>query len=321
MTHFAGKRLTLQTVIASTCVVLVIGYCARHTSGLSIVLQFSVLQVGMLLVLLAAANTIGAIRLLVVHKWLGLTSISPTAWMRLFVASRFANFYLTQGANLYRAVQLKRGYSFSYSQSVSITGAIMLFDVAGVLLLTALILMTQRSSSWVGPIMLVAVVAIVSPAILLPRLLRRTRSLHALQNHRWSVWLGDTLNMLMDVLNSCTRELHAITFIGGMTVLAYLTHLLGTYVCLAAFGQGVSLFDAAVLTSAVILSRVVNIVPGNIGVSELITGASAGVLMDEMMYGVMVAAVFRAVDYAVIGSAFLLFRLECLVKEYRAANG
>jgi uncharacterized membrane protein YbhN (UPF0104 family) len=320
MIRFTIKWCTLQIVIASVSLALVTGYCAYHASALRVISRFNVLQVGMLLGLLVAANAIGAIRLLVMHRRLGL-SMSPAKWVRIFVASRFANFYLTQGANLCRAVQLKRGYSFPYSQSVGITGVVMFFDVASVLLVTAVILMIQQSNSWAGPVMLGGAVGMVGPAILLPRMRKGTCPHDSLHSHEWSAWATNMLNVMINVLGSCTRELRTTTFICGLTILVYLTHLVGTYVCLAAFGQGVSLFNAAMLTSAVILSRIVNVVPGNLGISELITGASAGVLMDETMYGIMISAAFRVIDYAVIGSAFLLFRLECLAREYRETNG
>lgn len=106
-----------------------------------------------------------------------------------------------------------------------------------------------------------------------------------------------------------------------MTILVYLTYFVGMGVCLAAFGEEMSFFNVALLTSIFVLSRTINIVPGNMGVSELICGVSSDVLMNKVIYGVMISVIFRAVDYAIVGSVFLAFAWQRIIMRARDNTG
>jgi len=305
-------------VIIGICITLVVVYCVSHSSDLRILLRLHVPHITILLLFFAFANVIGACRLLAILRWLGLRNMSFLSWLRIFVASRFANFYVTQGANAYRAIRLKKDYSFSYSGSVGVAAVITCFDVASTLLVTGLLVLGATGfKSLVGLLLLGGAVGVVSPLLVLPPLVRRFGPAGVSPEAGWLGWAGGRMRVLAEVVARCTKDLRTMAFISGMTIAVYLALLGGTAVCLAAFGREVSMFDAALLTSVLVLSRAVNIVPGNLGVSELLTGVSAGGLMDEAMYGVMISAIFRIIDFAVIGSAFLAFGLERAIRRAR----
>jgi hypothetical protein len=300
---------------------LVIAYCIHHASDLRILLRLDRLDVATFFLLVALANLIGAYKLFVMLSWLGLKQIGFLKWLGIFVGSRLANFYVTQGANVYRAVKLKREHALSYSESVGVTGVITCFDTASVLFVAGLlILVGGRFQPSAGLLILGSAFVAVSPLVILPYVVRRFAPSDAPQRPGWLAWAGNRTRVFSQVLARCTRDVQTIGFISGMTILVYLAVLAGTAVCLTAFGEDISMFNAALLTSVLMLSRAINIVPGNLGVSELLAGISAGVLMDHAMYGVMISAIFRIMDFAVIGIAFLALTIRSGVGTNRGSD-
>jgi hypothetical protein len=312
------KMKYVRSVIVVASMGLLVLYGVYHASSLRIALQLTAYDSGLLVLLTTMANIVTAYKLFVMLNWLGLRNMGFAKWVRVFVASRFANFYVTQGANAYRAIRLKKDYSFSYSGSVGVAAVITCFDVASTLLVTGLLVLGATGfKSLAGLLLLGGAVGVVSPLLVLPPLVRRLSPAGAPPRAGWLGWAEGRMRVLAEVVARCTKDLRTMAFISGMTIAVYLALLGGTAVCLAAFGRDVSMFDAALLTSVLVLSRAINIVPGNLGVSELLTGVSAGVLMDEAMYGVMISAIFRIIDFAVIGSAFLAFGLERAIRRAR----
>ena len=306
-----GAKRGTQLVVAGMCLTLVVAYCIHHASDLQTLHRLDPLDVATFFLLAALANLIGAYKLFLMLNWLGLKQIGFLKWLGIFVGSRFANFYVTQGANVYRAVKLKREHALSYSESVGLTGVITCLDTASVLFVTGLlILVGGRFQPSAGLLILASAFVAVSPLVILPYVVRRFAPSDAPQRPAWLAWAGNRTRVLSEVLARCTRDVQTIGFISGMTILVYLAVLASTAVCLTAFGGHVSMFNAALLTSVLMLSRAINIVPGNLGVSEFLAGVSTSVLMDQAMYGVMIAAIFRIVDFMVIGIAFLVLTIR-----------
>jgi len=321
MLRLANRQYVVRLFIIGICLSLLAVYCGRHTSDLRFLSRLHGIHVTLFAVLVALANLAATYKLFVVLHWLGLRNMDFVKWVRVFVASRLASFCVMQGTNLYRAIRLKKDYSFSYSGSVGVTAVITCFDVASVLLVTGvLVLAAGRFRSVTGLLLVAAAAAMISPLLVLPPLVRRLGPADASAKAGWRGWAVGRMRVLAEVVARCTKDLRTMAFISGMTIAVYLALLGGTAVCLTAFGREVSMFDAALLTSVLVLSRTVNIVPGNLGVSELLTGVSAGLLMDEAMYGVMLSAIFRIVDFAVIGLAFLAFGLERVIRKTRGGE-
>ncbi len=175
-----------------------------------------------------------------------------------------------------------------------------------ILFVTALLILANtRFQSTGGYLVLGASVGLVAAFCLSPRFTERIARLADRNGNGWLVWTADRIRVMTQVVARCTRDPRTIAFAFGLTILVYFPYLAATRICLAAFGETVSLLDTALLTSMLVLSRTVNVIPGNLGISELITGLSSGVLMGNMFYGVMIAVIFRVVDYVVIGAAFL----------------
>lgn len=311
MNKTTDKRRVIRLLATGVCLSLLVAYCIGHASDLRVLSKFRVFHLAALVALVGLANLITAYKMFLMLRWVGLQSTSFLRWLHVFAGSRLANFYVTQGANVYRAVRLKREYALSYSESVGLTAVVACFDTASILFITGLLILGVRGfESRAGFFMLGAAFAIVSPLLIVPRLVRPLVSSEAPQRPSWLVWLSNRMRVFSKVLACCTHDGWTMGAISGMTILVYLAVLAGTAICLTAFGEHVSMFNVALLTSVLTLSRTINIVPGNLGVSELLAGASTGLLMDQAMYGVMIAAIFRIVDFAVIGIAFLVLTIR-----------
>jgi len=321
MWHPQGKYVRLLILTAS--VALVIAYCFRHRSDLSVIQSLSALDVTFLLLLIASANLIAACKLFVMLRWLGVEDMAFRQWIQIFTVSRLANYCVAQGTNVYRAVMLKRAYSFSYSESIGVTIVVTCLDLASVGIVTGLLLLAVSQFKSIGGFLMLGIGIIATvPLLVLPRIVRRIDQSIVPPESGWFGWTVDRLRIFFSVLTRCMQDRRKVVFLSVMAILVYVTALTGTAICLRAFAGDISASDVIVLTSAFVLSRMINIVPGNLGVSELFTGLSAGVLMDQMMYGVMVSGMFRIIDFAVLGTAWLaLAAIQVLTVRHKMPRG
>jgi len=319
---FSRRREYIRVLVLLVSVGIVIAYCLRHQSDLYIIRRLSVRDTALLFLLIASANAIGAYRLFVMLRWLGVRDLAFSKWIRIFAGSRLANYYVPQGTNVCRAIMLKKAYSFSYSESIAATVVLICFDVASVLFVTGLLVLgSSRFESSAGFLFLATGIAAVIPLVILPHVIDGLGQPDIPSASGRLAWAADRVRLFSKVLARGMQDIPTVAFLSAMTILAYLTALIGAGICLHAFADGISTLDTILLTTAFVLSRTVNIVPGNLGVSELLTGVSAGVLMNEPMYGVMISAIFRIVDFAVIGAVFLLSTVAAGFSAERKSSG
>ena len=127
-------------VLTILCCGLVARYFTLHTDEFASIFLMdlpSVLTVGVLIVAVNFLN--GARMFLLVHESSS-NKIPFLSWLKIFIVSRFLNFHLTQAANIYRSITLKRKYNFSYTDSVSLILTFAWLDIIWTLLMSLLCL-------------------------------------------------------------------------------------------------------------------------------------------------------------------------------------
>ena len=235
----------------------------------------------------------------------GLKDMSPFGWLRVYFVSRLANFFVIQGGNLFRLFVLKKKYGFSYAHSIGVTTLLIWLNAAIALLASSYLFATiEWDSDSFGvslfassvlalagvlclPLMIVWVVGVSENSRLLP-----TKILEPLL--KVSSYFVETIKNHRLMAQICALScVHFAFFIGV------------NYFSFRALGQEVDVAAACLFTTALVFTRYVNIVPGNLGLSELIGGLVSEMLGIGFGSGLLVVGIVRMTEVLII----LLFGL------------
>ncbi len=235
----------------------------------------------------------------------GLKDLSLSGWLRIYFVSRLVNFFVIQGGNLFRLFVLKKKYGFSYAHSIGVTALLIWLNATIALLASSYLLATiEWDSNSFGvslfassvlalagvlclPLMIVWVVGVSENSRLLP-----TKMLEPLL--KVSSYFVETIKNHQLMAQICALScVHFAFFIGV------------NYFSFRALGQEVDVAAACLFTTALVFTRYVNIVPGNLGLSELIGGLVSEMLGIGFGSGLLVVGIVRMIEVLII----LLFGL------------
>ena len=229
---------------------------------------------------------------------LGLRSLGMLRWLQIYYVSRAMNFVVIQGANLYRILVLKRQYGFSLANSIGVTAYIMWLNGLSVLCVGAATLPfvsppTTNSISLSAALILGSTIL----PILLTLALRETVARPA-----WQRKSLEPFAKIVRFFNASYRKplLNLRVFALGVINLLFFAGAI--YVGFEALDAGVSLPQSVLFSAVFVLTRYVNIVPGNIGLAELVGGLASEMLGTGFGAGLLVAGVIRVVELLLIGT-------------------
>ena len=278
---------------------VLIGYFLRkYSADLGAVRKLSVIDVVHMGLWLFVSYSAFAWSQYIIMRELGLRSLGVWQWFRIYYVSRAMNFVIIQGANLYRILVLKRQYGFSLANSIGVTGYIMWMNGLSVLCVAALTLplVVPPSSKTVSLSVLVIVTVTVLP-VLLTLSLRRT-----LDRPAWERKALEPFAKVIRFFNESYVKPLLNLKVFALGVINLLFFAAAIHVGFAALEAGVSIPETLLFSAVFVLTRYVNIVPGNIGLAELVGGLTAEMLGTGFGAGLLVAGVIRVIELLLIGT-------------------
>ena len=214
------------------------------------------------------------------------------------------------GGNVAVRLAYLRGRGLSYSHSTwatVVTNALALLSIAGVALIAVGMLWRLHGRPPLAVLVLTGgVLAAAAGAVVLLNVLPRAADHSWLANRPWAAHL---------------RGLRATpTVLAWVSTLALARHL-GNFLTFGLLYQALSSGAGTVSTGGLVYAltspvRVVQIIPGNIGLNEWIVAVVGEILSYDLTTGLLVAVVFRGMTWltqgvgALIGGAWLAFRGE-----------
>lgn len=300
----AARRSTLKIILQVTTIavfVLAIVYFMRKysadISNLKALTAIDVLVIGCWSL---GSYLAYAYAVYIVFIQLGLKGLGPWAWFRIYFVSRLVNFFVTQGGNLYRLLVLKKKYGFSYTNTVGVTGFLIWIN-AVIAVLAAVLLLSGMAEDYqvagisllVWCLLLLAALVGVPPLVL--RLVRQGRK-SRLSEFR----MAKPFFQVAEFFNATLSNTRLLTAITALSVVHFCFFVGVNYFSFHAIDQQVGIGPVCVFTTALVFTRYINIVPGNLGVSELVGG-----LMSEQMgigfsSGLIVSGIVRMVEVVMI---------------------
>ena len=245
----------------------------------------------------------------------GLKDLSPSGWLRIYFVSRLVNFFVIQGGNLYRLVLLKKKYNFSYANSIGITTFLIWLNASIALLVSSYILATMewRHGDFADNLLVWSVAGLVIfllTPLLLVRVVMAFKYLPALPTK--------ILEPVVKIANHfvVTMKNHPLMLkITFLSCINFFFFVGANYFSFRALGQTVDVVAVCIFTTAFVFTRYINIVPGNIGLSELVGGLVSEQLGIGFGNGLLVSGIMRMIEILTI-MLFGLFYGKFLLLEY-----
>lgn len=266
-------------------------------------------------------HTLIALKMLLIFKALGLKEISFYRWFKIFSISRLANLYMTQGANIYRALKLKKEHNFSYQGSISMITFFAWYESIMIMLFSAVVIAVLDRPTGIGgigiwPLLLAGVVLLAGIPTLAKRFLDRMR----FQGRR-TAWLHDKLCALASDAAANMTNARLMGRITMLSVVIYTLYIVWFRLCFVSLGIDASPAQTTVFMAATLLSRIVNVIPGNVGLREVICGYLGLGVGLSIGQGILASALVRAAEYIVVVLLGVVFARTIMIrKEFEGTN-
>jgi len=307
------RKLLIQISISILCFGGIAFYFFNHQEEFLLIKKFSAANIILILVLLTFNNTMHSYRTLLVLRNMGLKSISFFEWLKIFTVSRFINFYVVQGANLYRIAKLKKDFHFSYTRSISMTFFFTWLDINFLLFITMIcvVILPRNDYDFMKTLFSLAgafILCFCSP-FLLKIIFRMIPDFH-----KGVSWVKAKLDALTDTFYSESKK---VKLLGAYFILLTVFFLSLTFVmniCFSALGYNLGFTRCFLFALIFIISRTINITPGNFGLAEILCGYFSGFMGASIGSGIIVSGIIRVVNFIML-SLFTLFVNQPSVKK------
>ena len=87
-----------------------------------------------------------------------------------------------------------------------------------------------------------------------------------------------------------------------------------------AIGINIAFYQCLLFTVVLIVSRMFNIVPANIGISEVICGSISKAVDISFGSGIIISGIIRIINYAIYGLVTLATYISSLIKSEKATH-
>ena len=295
----------LSTALFVVMIALLGWYLYEKRADLAQLLTFSWQTVALILALALGACTMNAVYHKMILDTYGI-DLSLIDWMGVvFVANAMALVLPMRADLLFTAAYYRRTKGFAYTKSASVAAGNVIFGVMFALLqlFAALLCTGLIEGQWPAVLWLLwfGMSAAVGVFLVIARWFEN-RMPAFLRRYKVVVKIVSGFNALLG-----NRKL-LWKLLGCLTVNNIL-HLFLYMACFRGIGMQVTVYKALFYNSISRLMNLVAIVPGNIGIAQLVMGVSGSLMGDVFHNGVVVSLIQRislVIIYIVVGGAFAI---------------
>lgn len=309
--NFRIKKI-LQCSLIFVCLGLIYYYFKTHQTEIRRLNVISLSDIVILTFLLLTVQIIHCYKLFLLTRPLGLKGVHFFEWFRIITVSRFINQHVILGATFYRFIKLKKDHQFSYSNSLGLSiyyiwlEMISFFIIA--IFILALMTVFLGYNFITNILMLIFIVCVLIP---LPFVVFHFyKKVEFPKKHQFD-------EQIMKISGAVFTHLRNPKFLGLyllMTFLFLVFYITTIKLAFDAINISLSFRQNLLFTVVLIMSRMFNIVPANIGVSELICGSISKAIDISFGNGIIIAGIVRVLNYGIYGTVTLIFYLGGLLK-------
>jgi uncharacterized membrane protein YbhN (UPF0104 family) len=293
-------KVTIQLFGIAMFVLAIVHFMRKYSADISSLQYLSLPDILMIGTWSFVSYGAYAYAVYVVFVDLGLKGLGPFAWLRIYFVSRLVNFLVTQGGNLYRLVLLKKKHNFSYTNSIGVTAFLVWINALIALTASTYFLAGFERNSYLHGVSLLSWSVLALVVMLLGPLL----IVWSIQSfRRSSIWQSRMLRPFANIADFFTASLKNGRLLAQLTILStvHFCFFVGVnYFSFQAIDQPVDLAIVCIFTTAFVFTRYINVVPGNIGLSELVGGLVSEQMGVGFGNGLLVSGIVRIVEVIMI---------------------
>jgi len=314
MKSSAVKKL-LSYILIATALGIILRHFLLDKEEIHRLTQISFNHQILLIFIYLLIHQLSTLKIFIFLRKLGLRDIKYLDWFKIFIVSRFANLHVTQGANIYRSIKLKKEYDFPYTKSISLIAVFTWFECVIVLTILAFILLSANNHQTIKGINILSLTFGMITLFLALPYVSRYILLRIQPRQEKLVWLRERIK---DLIESLIKSLHDYKLVLMITLISSITFCILSgwiYICFDAIGTKVNLTFVAIFTTTIIFSRAFNIVPGNIGLRELLCGYLGQAFGWGISPGIIVSGLIRIVEYLTVTILGILFAKTIFIRK------
>ncbi len=293
-------KILFQIIILTVFLTIIAAHLLSHKDEVSVLRHIEPNHIAKIVLVLLFAYLIYSANLFYIIQKLGMHGLKFIEWFKICTVSRFINFHVMQGANVFQGLKLKAEYQFPYTNSLSMITFFGWFQAVWILIIsTVLIAIFHLDMRIAGaqllPLMLISIVIILAMPFASEYILSKI----SFKNSKMQ-WVKNKINEITHnfiVFSTDTRFFIKITTFYILFFICYLTIV---ELCFSALGMDMRIDKAVVYTTVLMLSRTFNVIPGNLGLTELVCGQLSKLLEGKLSYGILVSGLIRITDYLLV---------------------
>ena len=293
-------KISLQVILIGIFILAILYFLRKYSADISNLKNLSWTDVVVIGFWSAISYTAYAYAVYLVFIDLGLKKLGPLGWLRIYYVSRLVNFFITQGGNLYRLIVLKKKYGFSYTNTVGVTAFLIWINALIAVLAAAIVLLRPELDVMVEGLSLFAwsIVLLFGLLAVVPVMLYVVRS--GLRRPETRAKFLTSIVQIAEFFVATLRNQRLFARIGLLSCVHFAFFVGVNYFSFRAIGQSVDVGIVCIFSTAFVFTRYINIVPGNLGLSELVGGLMSEQLGIGFSNGLMVTGIVRMIEVIMI---------------------
>lgn len=308
-------KKTIQIAIGIFCFYLIIKYFHSNQKELNILHKVDFRGNLVFFGLFLITHIIYGVQLFLILVSYQLNTITYLNWFKIFSISRFTNMHVLQGATIYRSVKLKKEYDFSYSKSIGMIAGITWLETITIFLILISLLAVIDIRLKINNLNLFALLSLCVFVIgLMPFLV--DMAVKKIPTHnKYLDMLYSQINKIMDYVIHIPQNKTLSIKIMLLYILSFIFYALWMSFCFKTLNTDVQFIEVCLFTAVMLLSRTINIIPGNIGLRELLCGCLVETFGESLGSGIIVSALFRLTEYITLFLLTLIFAKTIFIKQ------
>jgi len=308
-------KKTIQWLIIFIFAFLIVHYFRKNQDELGLLFRIDAAHLIGIMALTVLTQVSVAFTHFVLLRHMSVKNLGFWEWFQIACVSRFINLHVTQGANIYRSIKLKKQNDVTYTQSIQQLSFLTWVYLLTTLIFAGILIGVVRPGLLVGsyPALFILLIATLIVAFL-PFAINALLPLLKLNDTRLA-WAKGKMDEVMVQLFRFVTNGRLLTVISLLCFAHFLVFLVLVKSAASALGMPMDLSAVAILTTILMISKYFNVVPGNIGITEYLCGIASAALGSSLGGGIMITALLRIADYLLLLVLALLFMKTFPVKE------
>jgi uncharacterized membrane protein YbhN (UPF0104 family) len=300
-------KVSLQIAVVAIVMMMIVYFMREYASDISNIRNLSFSDLFLIGVWSFVSYTAYAYAVYIVLVDIGLKNLGPAGWLKIYFVSRLANLFVTQGGNVFRLVILKKKYDFSYTNAIGVTGFLVWINAVIALLASAFFLARAAQTPLILGLSLLHWAGILVLALLIGPSVTAWAIVAFRDSSAWKSRLLRPFGDLAKFFISTLKNPSLFSQITILSIVHFIFFVGVNYFTFRAIGQPIGLAAVCLFTTAFVFTRYINVVPGNLGVSELVAGLVSEQMGVGFGNGLLVSGIVRIVEVVMILVIGLLY--------------